>query len=104
MLVINNLSMNYGGRALFTDVSMNLNPKQRYGIVGANGSGKSTFLRILSGEEAPSGGTVDVANKGRIGFLQQDHFKYEHNLIVEVVLQGRPALWAATKEKEEMVE
>lgn len=103
MLVINNLSMNYGGRALFTDVSMNLNPKQRYGIVGANGSGKSTFLRILSGEEAPSGGTVDAANKGRIGFLQQDHFKYEHDLIVNVVLQGRPALWQASAEKEELL-
>lgn len=104
MLVINNLSMNYGGRTLFSDVSMNLNPKQRYGIVGANGCGKSTFLRIVSGEEQPSGGTVDAANKGRIGFLKQDHFKYEHNLIVDVVLQGKPALWEATKEKEQLLQ
>lgn len=103
MLIINNLSMNYGGRDLFNNVSFNLGPKQRFGIVGANGCGKSTFLRILSGVEAPSGGSVDAANKGRIGFLQQDHFKYEHNLIVDVVLQGRPLLWDAMKEKEELL-
>lgn len=104
MLVINNLSMNYGGRTLFADVSLNLNPKQRYGIVGANGSGKSTLLRILSGEEQPSGGSVDIANKGRLGFLRQDHFKYEHNLIVDVVMQGKPELWQAMKEKEELLQ
>jgi ATPase subunit of ABC transporter with duplicated ATPase domains len=104
MLVINNLSLSYGGRTLFADVSMNLNPRQRYGIVGANGSGKSTFLRVVSGEEAASGGTVDAANKGRIGFLKQDHYKYEHDLIVDVVLQGRPELWKATKEKEKLLQ
>lgn len=103
MLVINNLSMNYGGRALFSDVSLILNPKSRYGIVGANGCGKSTLLRILAGEEAPSGGTVDVANKGRIGFLKQDHFKYEHELIVNVVMQGKPELWNALQEKEQLL-
>ena len=104
MLVINNLALSYGGRTLFSDVSMNLNPRQRYGIVGANGSGKSTFLRVVSGEEAASGGTVDAANKGRIGFLKQDHYKYEHDLIVDVVLQGRPELWQATKEKEQLLQ
>lgn len=104
MLVINNLSMNYGGRDLFSDVSMNLQPKQRYCIVGANGSGKSTFLRILSGEEAASGGTVDVANKGQIGFLKQDHYKYENEIILNVVLQGRSILWNATIEKEKLLQ
>jgi ATPase subunit of ABC transporter with duplicated ATPase domains len=103
MLIINNLAMNYGGRELFSEVSFNLNPKQRFGIVGANGSGKSTFLRVLSGEESPSGGSVDVANKGRIGFLKQDHFKYEHELIVNVVLQGKPELWNAMQEKEHLL-
>mgnify|MGYP003450220911 CR=1 FL=1 len=104
MLVINNLSLSYGGRTLFSDVSLNLNPRQRYGIVGANGSGKSTFLRVVSGEEAASGGTVDAANKGRIGFLKQDHYKYEHDLIVNVVLQWRPELWAANQEKEQLLQ
>ncbi len=95
--------MNYGGRELFNEVNFNLQPKQRYGIVGANGSGKSTFLRILSGEESPAGGTVDVANKGRIGFLKQDHYKYEDELIINVVLRGRPILWDACLEKEQLL-
>lgn len=103
MLVINNLSMGYGGRDLFRDVSMNLSPKQRYGIVGANGSGKSTFLRVLSGEEIPSGGSVEAANRGKIGFLKQDHYKYEHELILNVVLQGRGELWQALQEKERLL-
>lgn len=103
MLIINNLSINYGGRELFSDVSFNLNPKKRFGIVGANGCGKSTFLRILAGEEQPSGGTVDVANKGQIGFLKQDHYKYENDLIVDVVMQGRVELWSALQEKNELL-
>ncbi|HSX19674.1 MAG TPA: ABC-F family ATP-binding cassette domain-containing protein, partial [Gammaproteobacteria bacterium] len=104
MLIINNLSMNYGGRDLFSDVSCILQPKRRYGVVGANGCGKSTLLRIVSGEELPSGGTIDVANKGSIGFLKQDHYKYEHELIVNVVLQGKPALWEAMREKEQLLQ
>jgi ATPase subunit of ABC transporter with duplicated ATPase domains len=103
MLVINNLSMSYGGRELFSNFSCNLQPKNRYCVVGANGCGKSTLLRIVSGEEPASGGTVDAANKGKIGFLKQDHYKYEHELIVNVVLQGRPALWDATIEKEQLL-
>ncbi len=95
--------MAYGGRELFSEVSCILQRKRRYGIVGANGCGKSTFLRIISGEEAPSGGTIDVANKGTIGFLKQDHYKYEHDLIVNVVLQGNKALWEAMQQKEELL-
>src|SRR5690606_23847227 len=59
---------------------------------------------LISGEEASAGGTIDAANKGRIGFLKQDHYKYEHDLIVNVVLQGKPALWNACKEKEELLQ
>lgn len=96
--------MSYGGRELFSDFSTNLQPKKRYGIVGANGCGKSTLLRILSGEEMPSGGTVEVANRGRIGFLKQDHYKYEHDLIINVVLQGKPMLWDSMCEKEQLLQ
>lgn len=95
--------MNYGGRELFSNVSCILQPKRRYGIVGANGCGKSTLLRILADEEHASGGTVDVANKGRIGFLKQDHYKYEHDLVINVVLQGNQELWNATLEKEQLL-
>lgn len=103
MLVVKDLSMNYGGRELFADASFNLVSGERYGIVGANGCGKSTFLRILSGEELPSGGTVDIANRGQVGFLKQDHYKYEQELILNVVLQGRPILWQALLGKEELL-
>jgi ATPase subunit of ABC transporter with duplicated ATPase domains len=95
--------MNYGGRELFSEVSCNLHSNRRYGIVGANGSGKSTLLRIISGEETPSGGTIDIANRGTIGFLKQDQFKYEHELIVNVVLRGRADLWQAMHEKEQLL-
>lgn len=104
MLIINNLAMHYGGRALFDNFSCNLHPKRRYGIVGANGCGKSTLLRVLAGQEMASAGSVDVANKGRIGFLTQDHYKYEHELIVNVVLQGNEALWQAMREKEQLLQ
>lgn len=103
MLVINNLSISYGGNELFGDFSCNMQPKNRYCVVGANGCGKSTLLRIIAGEETASGGTVDVANKGRIGFLRQDQYKYEHELIINVVLRGRPTLWDATLEKEQLL-
>lgn len=102
MLILNNLSMAYGGRELFSDVSCTLQPRHRYGIVGANGCGKSTLLRVMSGEEQPSGGTIDIANKGTIGFLKQDHYKYEHDLIVNVVLQGNKLLWEAMHDKEKI--
>ena len=101
MLVINDLSMSFGGRVLFDGVNLNLNPKSRYGTVGANGTGKTTFLKIISGIEQPSGGTIEVARRGQIGFLKQDHFKYEDTIIVEVVLQGNEALWSAMQENYE---
>lgn len=103
MLVINNLAMSYGGRELFRDFSGIFQPKRRYCVVGANGCGKSTLLRVLAGEEIASGGTFEIANKGRIGFLKQDHYKYEADLIINVVLQGNPTLWQATHEKEQLL-
>ncbi len=103
MLVINDLSMGFGGGDLFSNVTLNLNPKERYGIVGANGSGKSTFLKVLSKEEQATGGTVEAANKSKIGFLKQDHFKYENEIILNVVLQGKPELVAAIEEKEQLL-
>lgn len=103
MLIVNNLSMSYAGRDLFSEVSLILQPKRRYGIVGANGCGKSTLLRVLAGEETPSGGSIDIANKGTIGFLKQDHYKYENELIINVVLQGKLKLWEALHEKEKLL-
>ena len=92
--------MQYGAKILFRDASINFDPGKRYGLVGANGAGKSTFLRILTGEENPTEGKVSVPKELRVGFLRQDHFSYEQKIILHVVLQGRRRLWQALEQKE----
>lgn len=91
--------MGFAGRDLFHKVSLNLNPKERYAITGANGTGKSTFLKVISGEEQATSGTVEAPNNAKIGFLKQDQFKYEDTMILDVVLQGNKELWEALEEK-----
>lgn len=103
MISISNVSMHYGAKLLFDEVNLNLLPGKRYSLVGANGAGKSTLLRLLSGEDTPSLGEIIVAKQSTIGFLKQDQFKYENNTVLEVVLQGKPQLWAALKEKEQIL-
>ncbi len=104
MLVVSNLAKFYGEQLLFEGVSVQFNDGQRYGIVGANGSGKSTFLRILAGQEIPSDGTWSMPKRARVGVLEQDHFQYEHNRIVDVVMMGNAELWAAMEEKDALLE
>jgi ATPase subunit of ABC transporter with duplicated ATPase domains len=82
MIAISNLAKHFGDQTLFEGVSLQFNPGQRYGIVGANGSGKSTFLKILSGEESPSQGEVSTPRRARLGVLEQDHFQYEDTRIL----------------------
>ena len=100
MITMTNLSKAYGGQVLFESVNLQLDSGKRYGIVGANGSGKSTLLRILSGEEEASTGDVSVPKRARLGVLKQDHFAYEETSILNVVMMGNEALWAAMEEKE----
>ncbi len=104
MIQIENLAMRYGDRTLFEGVSMNLNDSCRYGITGANGSGKSTLLQIFSGEITDYSGEVRLPNNLKIGFLKQDHFDYDAERIIDVVLMGRPRLWEALKEKAGLIE
>jgi ATPase subunit of ABC transporter with duplicated ATPase domains len=103
MISIKHLSMHVGARLLFDEVNINLLPPTRYGLVGANGTGKSTFLRLLAKEDSPSLGEIVIANEASIGFLKQDQFKYEKNTVVETVLQGKQKLWDALKEKETLL-
>jgi len=103
MITITNLAKSYGARTLFEGVSLQLGETERYGLVGANGSGKSTFLRILAGEVAPTEGEVVVPKRARIGMLSQDHFAYEDVPILEVVVMGNRPLWNAMREKEEVL-
>jgi ATPase subunit of ABC transporter with duplicated ATPase domains len=104
MLSINQLAMRYGPDVLFEDVTLELQPGKRYGIIGANGAGKSTFLRLLAGEEVPTEGSVSYPRDKTMGLLRQDHFRYEHNTVLDVVLQGNPALWNALQEKDRLLE
>ena len=100
MIAVSNLSKHYGDQTLFEGVGIQFNPGERYGVVGANGSGKSTLLRILSGDEVASGGEVALPKRARVGVLRQDHFRYEGNRIIDVVMMGHEELWQAMVEKE----
>ncbi len=104
MISVSNLAKSFGPQTLFEDVSFQLNPGNRYGLVGANGSGKSTFLKMLSGEELPSEGTISMPKRLRLGVLEQDHFRYEEVPILNVVMMGRKELWQAMEEKDKLLE
>jgi ATPase subunit of ABC transporter with duplicated ATPase domains len=103
MISVSGLAKHFGGQTLFEGVSLQFERGQRYGIVGANGCGKSTFLRILSGEEPSSGGEVSIARRSRLGVLRQDHFRYERERIRDVVMMGHATLWQAMAEKEDIL-
>lgn len=100
MLDVRSISMQFGPKSLFQNVDLILLPTQRYGVVGANGTGKSTFLKILSGEEQASNGTVEKAKNLKVGILKQDHFRYEEDRLIDVVIRGNTTLWDAMVEKE----
>jgi len=104
MITIENLSMAYGQRLLFDDVNLNLQPGNRYSVVGANGTGKSTFLKILASSEEPSLGTITISNYLKIGWLKQDHFQYEENSVLDAVIRGDNELWVALVEKEQLIQ
>lgn len=100
MLTINNLTFLFGARLLFSNVNLNLNKGQRFGIVGSNGAGKSTFLKLLAGEEEPSDGEINIAKRARVGWLKQDQFRFEKVSIINTVIAGNINLWHAMCEKE----
>lgn len=100
MLDVKNIGIQYGAKCLFQNVDLILLPTQRYGVVGANGTGKSTFLKILAGEEQSSHGSVEKAKSLKLGILKQDHFRYEENRLIDVVIRGNAVLWDALIQKE----
>jgi len=104
MLDIREVGLDVGQKNLFHDVNLLLQPGQRCGITGANGAGKSTFLRVLAGEEITSTGSVEKPKSVSIGILKQDHFRYENDRIIDVVIKGNAALWAAFTEKEHLLQ
>lgn len=103
MIALNQVGMAYGQRLLFYDVSLNLNSGNCYALVGANGCGKSTFFRLMTGEEELTSGDILKPKDASIGWLKQDQFRYEDTLIKDIVLQGKPKLWRAMQEKDALL-
>ncbi len=102
MLTVSNLSLQYGKRVLFDEVNIKFTKGNCYGVIGANGAGKSTFLRILSGEETPNSGTVHLERGKRMSVLKQDHFAYNDCEILQTVVMGNQMLFGVKKEMDEI--
>jgi len=100
MISTNGVSLRYGGRALFENVNIKFTPGNCYGLIGANGSGKSTFLKILSGEIEPNKGDVSITPGERLAVLKQDHFEYDEYEVLKTVLLGHKRLVEIMDEKE----
>jgi ATPase subunit of ABC transporter with duplicated ATPase domains len=104
MLSVTNLGKSYGAQTLFRDASLTFGRGRCYGVVGANGSGKSSLLRILAGDEEASAGAVSMPRKARVGVLRQDHFRFEDIPILDVVMMGHRPVWEAMQAKDALLE
>ena len=100
MISANNVTLRLGKKALFEDVNIKFTEGNCYGLIGANGAGKSTFLRILSGQLEPTNGDVVITPGQRLSFLQQDHFKYDEYTVLNTVIMGNKRLYDIMKEKD----
>ena len=100
MISTANITMQFGDKPLFEDISVNFGDGNRYGLIGANGSGKSTFMKILEGSLTPTAGNITVTPNERIGKLNQDQFAYEEFNVVDTVIMGYPELWEVKKERD----
>ena len=100
MINVSNVSLRFGGRKLFEDVNLKFTPGNCYGVIGANGAGKSTFLKILSGEIEPNTGDVSIAPNVRMSVLKQDHFEYDEFEVLQTVMMGNKRLFEIMEEKD----
>ena len=100
MISTSNISLRFGKKALFEDVNIKFVPGHCYGLIGANGAGKSTFLKILTGEIEPTSGEVIITPGERLSFLKQDHFQYDEYTVLDTVIMGNQRLYDIMKEKE----
>ncbi len=104
MITVSNLDVQFGKRVLFQDVNLIFTPGNCYGIIGANGAGKSTFLRVLSKQIDPTRGTVTLGSGERLSVLSQDHFAYDEYTVLDTVLMGHSSLWEIMSEKNALYE
>ena len=100
MISANNITLRLGKKALFEDVNIKFTEGNCYGLIGANGAGKSTFLKILSGQLEPTSGEIAITPGQRLSFLQQDHFKYDEFSVIDTVIMGNSRLYDIMKEKD----
>ncbi|PXW47477.1 ATPase subunit of ABC transporter with duplicated ATPase domains [Erwinia sp. AG740] len=100
MLVTNNITMQFGSKPLFENISVKFGGGNRYGLIGANGCGKSTFMKILGGDLAPSAGNVAIDPNERIGKLRQDQFAFEQYTVLDTVIMGHVELWEVKEERD----
>ena len=100
MITVSNLSLSFNGQALFKNVDLKFLEGNCYGVIGANGAGKSTFLRILSGELEPSGGSVTVDAKNRMSVLKQDHFAFDEFTVLDTIMMGNRRMYEVMKQKD----
>lgn len=100
MITVSDLSLNFSGRLLYDDVNLKFTPGNCYGIIGANGAGKSTFLKLLEGKLEPTTGNISIGSNERISSLNQDHFGFEEFTVMETVIQGHKKLYQIMKKKD----
>ncbi len=100
MITVSDLSLNFSGRLLYDDVNLKFTSGNCYGIIGANGAGKSTFLKLLEGKLEPTTGNISIGSNERISSLNQDHFGFEEFTVMETVIQGHKKLYQIMKEKD----
>ena len=100
MIVTSGITIQFGAKPLFENVSVKFGEGNRYGLIGANGCGKSTFMKILGGDLESSGGNVAVDRNERVGKLRQDQFAYEDQRVLDVVLMGHEEMWQAMSERD----
>jgi ATPase subunit of ABC transporter with duplicated ATPase domains len=99
LLIANNITMQFGAKPLFENVSVKFGEGNRYGLIGANGCGKSTFMKILAGVLEPSSGNISIDANERMAWLKQDQFAYEDQRVMDVVMMGHEEMWKANVEK-----
>src|SRR5882757_346265 len=104
MIVTSQLGKAYGGRTLFEEVTLKLNAGSRYGLVGANGSGKTTFLKVLAGDEPATGGSFSMPQGSRMGVLRQDHFLDDAQIILDLAMMGDAPVFRVLQERAAIID
>src|SRR5215204_2522369 len=100
MISVNKVTLSFGKRVLFDEVNLAFTKGNCYGVIGANGAGKSTFLKILSGEIEPNKGTVEITPGERLAVLKQNQFEFDEQTVLNAVMMGHTKLWSVMKERE----